>query len=151
VWLAGGRHFLGLLSALAGMVVGGGIVWMVRVVGSAALGREAMGFGDVTLMAMIGSFVGWQPCVLIFFVAPIAGVVMGVIHWLVVRDHVIPYGPFLCLGAAVVIVRWSAWWDWTWPVFGLGWFVPGVMCVCLMLMGLMLAIWRTVREGWLGH
>jgi len=147
VWLAGGRHFLGLLSALMGVALGGGIVWMVRVMGSAALQREAMGFGDVTLMAMIGSFVGWQPCVLIFFFAPFAGVVVGVGQWLVARHHVIPYGPFLCLAAAVVIVRWAGWWDWTWPVFGLGWFVPAALGACLGLMGLLLGLWRRVREA----
>ncbi len=147
VWLAGGRPFLGLMSALLGVALGGGLVWLVRVIGSAALEREAMGFGDVTLMAMIGSFVGWQPCVLIFFLAPIAGVVVGVAQWLVARDHVIPYGPFLCLAALTVIVRWAAFWDWTWPVFGLGWFVPAALGVCLALMGLLLGLWRRVREA----
>ncbi len=147
VWLAGGRHFLGLLSALMGIALGGGMVWLVRVVASAALKREAMGFGDVTLMAMIASFVGWQPCVLIFFIAPIAGVVVGLIQWLVARDHVIPYGPFLCLATLVVIVRWAALWEWTWPVFGLGWFVPAVLGLCLGLMGLLLGLWRQVREA----
>ena len=42
-------------------------------VGSLALRREAMGFGDVTLMAMIGAFLGWQAAVLTFFLAPFFG------------------------------------------------------------------------------
>ena len=46
--------------------MGGGIVWAVRIIASQALGVEAMGFGDVTLMCMIGAFVGWQPALLIF-------------------------------------------------------------------------------------
>lgn len=147
VWLVGGRHFLGLISALMGMALGGGLVWLVRVIGSVALKREAMGFGDVTLMAMIGSFLGWQPCVLIFFFAPIAGVVVGLIQWLVARDHIIPYGPFLCLATLLVIVRWAALWERTWPVFGLGWFVPALLGACLALMGLLLGLWRRVREA----
>ena len=60
---------------------------------------EAMGFGDVTLMAMIGSFLGWQTSPMVFFLAPLAGLVVGLIQWFAYRDNVIPYGPFLCLAA----------------------------------------------------
>ena len=63
----------GLLTALVGLVGSGGIVWAVRLIGTAALRREAMGFGDVTLMMMIGTFLGWQACLIAFFLAPFAG------------------------------------------------------------------------------
>ena len=56
-----------------------------------------MGFGDVTLMAMIGAFMGWQPCMIVFFLSPFAGAVVGLVQWCLIRDNVIPYGPFLCL------------------------------------------------------
>jgi leader peptidase (prepilin peptidase) / N-methyltransferase len=72
-WLWGGEHWKGLLSSLVGLACGGGIVWAVRVIGSLALDREAMGFGDVTLMAMIGSFVGWQASLIIFLFRPSRG------------------------------------------------------------------------------
>ena len=51
--------------------------------GSRMLGREAMGFGDVTLMAMIGAFLGWQAAVLTFFL----GAFFGLAHafWKLVR------------------------------------------------------------------
>ena len=48
-------------------------MWAVRLIGTAALRREAMGFGDVTLMMMIGTFLGWQACSDLFFLAPFAG------------------------------------------------------------------------------
>ena len=44
---------------------------VVRVLGSQVLRREAMGFGDVTLMAMIGAFLGWQAAVLTFFLGAV--------------------------------------------------------------------------------
>ena len=66
-----------------------------------------MGFGDVTLMAMIGAFLGWQPCLIIFFLAPFAGLVIGVLRLILFRDREIPYGPFLCLATLVVIVAWA--------------------------------------------
>ena len=93
------RHWQGLLTALVGMAAGGGLIWLVRIIGSAALGREAMGFGDVTLMAMIGAFLGWQTCLIVFFLAPLAGIVLGIVQLILRRGSEIPYGPFLCLGA----------------------------------------------------
>src|SRR5262249_24107955 len=52
VWHSGGSRWEGLLTSLVGMAFGGGLVWAVRIVSGVALGKEAMGFGDVTLMAM---------------------------------------------------------------------------------------------------
>ena len=81
------------------MAVGGVAVWLVRIVGSLALGQEAMGFGDVTLMGMIGAFLGWQPALLVFFLAPFTGVLIAVSQWLLTGRKDIAYGPFLCLAA----------------------------------------------------
>jgi hypothetical protein len=103
-----------------------------------------MGFGDVTLMAMIGAFLGWQPLLPIFFLAPIAGLVVGVFRVILFRNHEIPYGPFLCLATLFLIVRWDSLWQWTEPLFELGWFVPGVMAACLVLMAGMLGLWRLI-------
>ncbi len=57
-WLAGGEHWRGLASSLGGLAVAAGIVWLTRAGASLALRREAMGLGDVTLMAMIGAWLG---------------------------------------------------------------------------------------------
>ena len=124
----------GLLTALVGMAASGGLVWAVRVVGTVVLQREAMGFGDVTLMAMIGAFLGWQPCLIIFFLAPFAGLVLGMLRLILFRDKEIPYGPFLCLAALVVIVRWDAVWSRTEHVFAMGWLVPAAVVCCPPLM-----------------
>ena len=147
VWLLGGRGWTGLLSGLVGVAAGGGLVWLVRVIGSAALNKEAMGFGDVTLMAMIGAFLGWQTCLIVFFLAPFAGLVVGVLQVILIRDSRIPYGPFLCLAAVATIVGWAGVWDRTWDIFALGWLVPLLVLVCMGLMALMLGLWKLISDA----
>jgi leader peptidase (prepilin peptidase) / N-methyltransferase len=144
-WHGALAAWAGLFTALVGLVGSGGIVWAVRLIGTAALKREAMGFGDVTLMMMIGTFLGWQACLLIFFLAPFAGLVIGLLQFVLRRDDVIPYGPFLCLATAAVIVFWAPIWIWASPIFAMGWLVPAVLCVCLVLLGIILAIWQTIK------
>ncbi len=147
VWFGGGAWWEGLLSALVGMASGGLIIWLVRVIGTAALGREAMGFGDVTLMAMLGAFLGWQSCLVIFFLAPFAGLFVGLITLVLRRENEIPYGPFLCLAAAFLVVNWAAVWDRVEGVFFLGWLVPMVVLICLGLMAVLLGMMRLVRAA----
>ena len=145
-WWVGGDTWRGLLSALVGMAAGGALIWAVRIAAGWALGREAMGFGDVTLMAMIGSYLGWQTGPLVFFLAPLAGLVVGLIQWFLYRDNVIPYGPFLCLAALTVIVAWGPLWVWVEPFYEIQWLVPGAMLACLMLLAVLLGAWRALRS-----
>ncbi len=150
VWYTGGDAWIGLLSSLAGMIIGGGIVWSVRVIGSFALGKEAMGFGDVTLMMMVGAFLGWQASLIIFFLAPFAGLVVGIFQLALRRDDVIPYGPFLCLAACFVVVQWGMLWPRAEALFSLGTVVPIVLVVCLALLGILLTLWRMIKVRLLG-
>ncbi|MHC4401677.1 MAG: prepilin peptidase [Planctomycetota bacterium] len=148
VWRWGGlpgMHWRALVTSLVGMAGGGGIIWAIRVIGTAVLKREAMGFGDVTLMAMIGAMLGWQPCLIIFFLAPFAALLLGLVSLILGRGPEIPYGPFLCVAAVVVVVRWSAVWEWARPIFSLGAVVPLILLVCLVLMAGMLMLIRVVR------
>ena len=142
VWWWGGPHWLGLLTGLAGMAVGGGMVWMIRVLGSAVLHREAMGFGDVTLLAMIGAVLGWQATVIIFFLAPFAGLVVGGLQWIFRGESEIPYGPFLCLATLTTIVAWGPIWERAQGVFGLSWVLLVVLAVCLSLIVVLLPLVR---------
>ncbi len=48
---------------------------MIRVVGTFVFRREAMGSGDIHIMAMIGAFLGWQVAVVTPFLAAFVGLV----------------------------------------------------------------------------
>ena len=140
VWTFGVTAWTGLFTALVGMAAAGGLVWAIRIIASAVLRREAMGFGDVTLMAMLGAFLGWQACLIVFFFAPIVALAVGLTVLVLKRDNEIPYGPFLCLAALLVVVRWSSIWDWAWPRFELGLLIPAIIVACLILMPVLLVV-----------
>ncbi|HUT94185.1 MAG TPA: prepilin peptidase [Thermoguttaceae bacterium] len=146
VWFVGGPHWEGLLTSLVGLAACGGIIWAIRIIGSAVLRREAMGFGDVTLMAMIGAFLGWQTFPLVLFGAALTGLVVGVIGLVLRHGPEIPYGPFLCLAALGVLVRWASLWEWIAPVYGLGWFLVLLIAMCLILMVPLLVVIRLIRQ-----
>jgi prepilin signal peptidase PulO-like enzyme (type II secretory pathway) len=150
-WHLGGLHWQGLLTALVGMAGGAAVIWAVRIVGSAAMKREAMGFGDVTLMAMIGAFLGWQATLVVFFLAPFAALAYGLSRLLFSRQREIAYGPFLCPAALAAIIFWEPIWDRTWHVFALGWLVPVIIAACVPLIPLMLYGLRLLREGFGGE
>jgi leader peptidase (prepilin peptidase) / N-methyltransferase len=135
-WIAVYPHLHGLAVSLAGLVVGGGSIWIVRIIGHFVIKREAMGFGDVVLMATIGSFLGWQPTIVVFFIAPVCALIVVAAMLVFRREREIPYGPYLSLATLIVIVGWRYIWPSAERVFALGLFVPAmgvVMCVLLFL------------------
>ena len=97
-----------------------------------------MGFGDVTLMGMIGAFVGWQATIIIFFFAALICLVVVLIQFTITRQNAIAFGPFICAGAMVVILYWGPLWEHIRPVFKLGIQLIYVMLGSLVLMALML-------------
>ncbi len=103
-----------LSVSVAGVAVGGGVVWAIGAIGSRVMGKEAMGFGDVKFLAMIGGFVGPGGAVLALVLAAFAGSLGGLVRLVMTRDHYIPFGPFLALGGYVVALHGGeiiAWYD----------------------------------------
>lgn len=147
VWFAAPERWPALLTALVGLGVGGGVIWAVRVVGWLALRQEAMGFGDVTLMAMIGSFLGWQASLLVFFLSPFAALVIAVGQWVLTGRRDIPYGPYLSASALVVMLSWPWFWRQCGELFALGWLLPATLVACLVLLLAGLSLWRMAREA----
>ncbi|HYO26581.1 MAG TPA: A24 family peptidase [Lacipirellulaceae bacterium] len=149
MWWRGGAGWIGLHTALVGLIGSGAMVWAVRVFGSAALRREALGFGDVTLMMMVGAMLGWQAGVIIFFLAPFAGLVVGAVQFILRRHDEIPYGPYLSLAAVALVAGWGRLWNadsWLQHVFAEPWLVPAVLAVGVLMLWAMLVLWRNFKE-----
>ena len=143
-WL-GGERFAAVESSLIGLAVSAGLVWLTRAGASLALGREAMGMGDVTLMAMVGAWLGWQPAVLTFFLATFIGLGHGLLQLVRHRENELPYGPSLCLAAAVVTLAWRPIWQLTSPFFADPLQLGLVLGLVVVLTALTLFVWQRLR------
>jgi leader peptidase (prepilin peptidase) / N-methyltransferase len=144
-WVVGGDHWRGLVSSLGGLAVAAGMIWLTRAGASRALGREAMGLGDVTLMAMVGAWLGWQPCVLASCLAVFIGLAHGVMQLVTRRETELPFGPSLCLGSAVVVVAWRPIWEATGTAFERPHELLAVVGIVIVLTAASLWIWSRVR------
>lgn len=92
-----------LAGALMGYLIGGGVVWLIRILGSLAFGKEAMGLGDVHMMAAVGACIGWPDAVLGFFGAAFVGVAYAIASAIGgSRLKSLPYGPHLAVATVLV-------------------------------------------------
>lgn len=92
-----------LVVGLAGAAMGGGIIALIRWLGTLIVRREAMGLGDVKFMLMCGLLLGPWGSVLAIGVAMLGGSILGPLIWAVTRNREIPFGPFLAMGALAVL------------------------------------------------
>ena len=93
-------------GVLLGYLVGGGVVWAVRLFGSLGFGKEAMGLGDVHLMAAVGACLGWADAVLAFFGAAFVGILLTFYGLSLSRGvgRAMPYGPSLAIATVLVLL-----------------------------------------------
>lgn len=95
-----------LSGSLLGYLVGGGVVWVIRILGTLGVGKEAMGLGDVHLLAAVGACLGWIDSGLAFLASAFVG-----LAWVIVArifsgklTRVMPYGPYLAVATLLVLV-----------------------------------------------
>lgn len=98
------RPLLGLATALVGWVIGGAIAWLTRLLGTLCLGKEALGMGDVHIMAGVGALAGWCVGLVGFFLASFLALAGMIVIHLRRQSRAVPYGPWLALGAFVVVL-----------------------------------------------
>jgi leader peptidase (prepilin peptidase) / N-methyltransferase len=94
----------GIASSIIGAALGAAIPYAIRWIWYRMKGVEAMGLGDVKMLAMIGAFLGWQQVLVVLFLASLAGAAIG-LTLAAIRGRTLasklPFGTFLALGAYV--------------------------------------------------
>ena len=110
-WMDQHQHLHGLVWSTCGLLTGAGLMWAGRAAAHIILGVPAIGFGDVTLMAMIGAFLGWQPTLCALAIAPLVGMVLGLGGRIVTGRSFVAFGPYLCIAALIVLCSWRVLWE----------------------------------------
>lgn len=110
-----GWYITSFLNSLAGILIGGGLLWLVAFLYLKLRRIEGLGLGDVKMMGMVGAFLGWQYAWVTIFLGSIVGVLIGGLYIGVFRRgrrYELPFGSFLGLGAMGVtlygpaLLRW---------------------------------------------
>jgi leader peptidase (prepilin peptidase)/N-methyltransferase len=106
-WLPLHSPLTGLATGLAGVLAGMLVLRAINFLFKTGRGREGIGMGDADLMMMVGSFLGWQPVVVAFFVAVFPGLAFGIIQLVLRGDRPFPYGPSLAAGSVLTWLGWQ--------------------------------------------
>lgn len=95
---------MGWQQSLLGFLFGFGCFYVLALVYFQVRGRSGMGGGDIKLLGMVGTFLGWQGVIFTIMLSSILGSFVGLIwarmqHKKDLMKFAIPYGPFLVIGA----------------------------------------------------
>src|SRR3954451_6342903 len=94
----------GWLASLIGILIGGGVLFVIAEAYYRIRKEEGLGMGDVKMLAMIGAFLGWKLTIVTLMMAAFAGTFVGLGVILSGRGGMkfaLPFGTFLALGAAI--------------------------------------------------
>jgi leader peptidase (prepilin peptidase)/N-methyltransferase len=119
----------------------------VRFVFGIGRGKEGLGVGDADLMMMGGSFLGWQPIVIAFFVSVFPALLIGVVQLVVRGRQELAFGPSLALGVLLTLLTWR----WIGPevqlLFFDGWLLGLLAVVGVFFLFLASLLIRLFRGG----
>ncbi len=97
-----GVYLTAFVNSFIGMIMGGAPLFIIGWLWEKLRHVEAMGGGDIKLMGMVGSFLGWKGALLTIMLGALSGSLVGVLLIVLKRhkmEKVIPFGPFLAAGA----------------------------------------------------
>lgn len=95
---------LAIADSILGLLCGGGIIYLLAIVGGIIFRKEAMGGGDIKLVAMIGAFLGVKLTIIAFLLSPYFAILIAIYYKFYKKEETIPYGPFLALGTMTAMI-----------------------------------------------
>jgi len=106
-FLGGEQGWPRIWSSLLGAAIGSGVLWAIGAIYTKLRGVEAMGMGDVKMMAMVGAFTGPKGVLFTLFFASLLGAVVGLslipLRGRTLKDA-LPFGCFLAPAAFAALV-----------------------------------------------
>jgi leader peptidase (prepilin peptidase)/N-methyltransferase len=100
-------NLLGFRDSAIGFLAGSGFFYLTAIFGKAIFKKDAMGGGDIKMMAIVGGLLGWKGVILTTFMGSLLGSIIGVSLILMKGREwgsKIPFGPYLALGALVSLL-----------------------------------------------
>jgi len=104
----GRQPVAGLTASLAGMIIAVAFGWVVRIGFTLGFGKEAMGVGDIYILAAVGGAAGPLVAVVGFFIGSVIGVFGVVLLLLWKRLRALSYGPWIAIGTLVCVLFYDA-------------------------------------------
>jgi leader peptidase (prepilin peptidase) / N-methyltransferase len=89
-------------ASVLGLLLGGGSLWFVAWAYNLIAHRDGMGGGDIKLLAMMGTIIGWKGVIFTIFASSLMGSCVGITMMLIKKKDMkfaLPFGPFLSAGA----------------------------------------------------
>ncbi len=95
-------------SAIIGGIIGYLSLWSIAKLFKLLTQKEGMGYGDFKLLAMLGTWLGWQMLPFIILGATLLGTLVGITLMLLKqssRNTPIPFGPFLAIAGWLALMQ----------------------------------------------
>jgi leader peptidase (prepilin peptidase)/N-methyltransferase len=102
--VAGFSPMAGLCAGLTGMLVAVGFGWFIRIGFTLLFGKEAMGVGDIYILAAVGAIAGPRVTILGFFLGSIVGVLGIVVLLLWKTSRALSFGPWIAVGTLMMVL-----------------------------------------------
>lgn len=91
------------ISLLSG-IISFGVMFLIKLFGDLIFKTESMGGGDIKLLFFLGFILGWPQALLSIFLGSIIGLPISLIVLKIKNTNIIPFGPFLALGAIIILL-----------------------------------------------
>ena len=95
-----------VINNIIGLIVGGTVFAIITLIGKLIANKEAMGFGDVKLMAALGLVMGFPKILMIAITAFLIGAFISIVLLILKKKKAkdtVPFGPFIVISTIIVM------------------------------------------------